>query len=211
MVVCNTLWYRDAAYFAVPWRGKWETEVGGVSTGHSIHITDLMLWLLGDWPWAELRAQVATIDRAIENENLAAGLVRFGNGALGTIASGTLSPRQVTYLRIDFQGGTLEVEGLYGYSNENWRFTPLDPNADFSAWLPVPENHPADHAAQYAQLLDSMDAGTRPPVSGEEGRRILEFTTSLYKAAFTGQAVARGSITPDDPYYRSLSGKAPAD
>ncbi len=211
VVVCNTLWYRDAAYFEVPWRGKWDTEVGGVSTGHAIHITDLMLWLLGGWPWAELQAQVATLDRAIENENLAMGLVRFSNGALGSISSSTLSPRQNTYLRMDFQRGTLEVEALYGYRNENWRFTPLDPSEDFSAWQPVPDDQPADHAAQYAQLLDSMDAGTRPPVSGDEGLRILEFTSSLYKSAFTGQSVARGSIVPGDPYYRSLSGKAPAD
>jgi predicted dehydrogenase len=138
-------------------------------------------------------------------------LVRFGNGALGTIGSSTLSPRQTTTLRIDFQRGTLEVEALYSYRNENWRFTPLDPQEDFSAWQPIAGDYPSDHAAQLAQILDSMDAGTRPPVSGDEGRRILEFTTSLYKSAFTGQPVARGSIAPGDPYYRSLSGKVPAD
>ena len=37
---CQTLWYRDAAYFAVPWRGKWETEGGGTTLGHGIHQLD---------------------------------------------------------------------------------------------------------------------------------------------------------------------------
>src|SRR5947209_840978 len=27
--VCNTLWFRPEAYYAVPWRGRWETELGG--------------------------------------------------------------------------------------------------------------------------------------------------------------------------------------
>ena len=31
---CQTLWFRDAAYFAVPWRGRWETE-GGAFWGGS--------------------------------------------------------------------------------------------------------------------------------------------------------------------------------
>jgi hypothetical protein len=43
-------------------------------------------------------------------------------------------------------------------------------------------------------------------VSGKEARRILEFAASLYKSAFTGEAVTRGSITPDDPFYYSMNG-----
>ena len=33
----ETLWRRDADYYAVPWRGKWATELGGVLMGHAIH------------------------------------------------------------------------------------------------------------------------------------------------------------------------------
>jgi len=54
VAVCNTLWYRDNAYYAVPWRGTWQSELGGVSMGHGIHIMDLLLYLCGDWsedPW----------------------------------------------------------------------------------------------------------------------------------------------------------------
>jgi hypothetical protein len=51
-----------------------------------------------------------------------------------------------------------------------------------------------------------MDVGQPPPVSGAEARRILEFLASLYKSAFTGGAVLRGSITPDDPFYHSMNG-----
>ena len=46
--VCNTLWYRPDDYYAVPWRGRWETELGGVSMCLGIHLLDLLLFLLGE-------------------------------------------------------------------------------------------------------------------------------------------------------------------
>jgi hypothetical protein len=52
-----------------------------------------------------------------------------------------------------------------------------------------------------------MDAGERPFLSGGEARRILEFSTSLYKSVFTNQPIRRGSITPGDPFYYALNGR----
>ena len=49
--------------------------------------------------------------------------------------------------------------------------------------------------------------GERPFLSGHEARRIIEFSTSLYKSAFTNQPVQRGSITAGDPFYYAMNGK----
>ena len=57
VAVCHTLWFRDAGYYAVPWRGKWATEFGGPTMGLGIHAMDHLLHLLGDW--AEIRANAA--------------------------------------------------------------------------------------------------------------------------------------------------------
>lgn len=51
-----------------------------------------------------------------------------------------------------------------------------------------------------------MDAGRRPLTSGDDARRTLELLTALYKSAFTGEIVRRGSILPSDPFYTSLHG-----
>ncbi|MZD08184.1 Gfo/Idh/MocA family oxidoreductase, partial [Streptomyces sp. SID5785] len=56
---CQTTWYRDTAYYAVPWRGRWETEGGGPAMGHGIHQTDLLLDLMG--PWDEVRGMAARL------------------------------------------------------------------------------------------------------------------------------------------------------
>jgi predicted dehydrogenase len=204
--VCNTLWYRAQDYYRVPWRGKWATEVGGPSATLGIHLTDLFLWLMGDW--VDVHALIGTLDRDIEVEDVAMAMVRFQNGAMGSIINSALSPRQETYMRLDFQKATVEVSALYRYENDHWRFTQPD-NAleDVSVhWKSLPALPVSGHAAQLSEILDSFERGQRPPVSGDEARRILEFLASLYKSALTGQPVTRGSISPEDPFYHSMNG-----
>jgi predicted dehydrogenase len=207
VAVCNTLWYRDLSYYQLPWRGKWATETGGAATGLGIHLTDLLLWLAGDWKVVQAMAE--TFDRPIEVENAALALVRFESGALASIVSSAVSPRQETYLRLDFQRATVECTALYRYTNTNWRYSIPEGSPDSEAlkrWQTIEQDVMGSHDAQLAELLDSMDRNERPFVSGEEARRILEFTASLYKSAFMGQPVKRGSIMPDDPFYHAMNG-----
>jgi predicted dehydrogenase len=205
--VCHTLWYRALAYHQVAWRAKWATETGGATVGHGIHINDLFLYLYGDWRY--LHAFAGPVDRAIEVDTVSMAAVRFENGALGTLSTSTVSPRQETYLRLDFQRATVECTALYRASNANWRFSIPDNSSDeanLNRWQTIEQDTMGSHAEQVAELLDSMDKNERPLVSGAEGRRILEFNASLYKSAFTGQTVERGSIVAGDPYYYSMNG-----
>ena len=207
--LCQTTWYRDHAYFQVLWRGKWATEAGGPTMGHGIHAMDLFLWLLGDWQ--EVCAMADTLDRAIEVEDVSMAVVRFANGALGSIVNSILSPRQETYLRFDFQRATVELRGLYGYANKDWRYSLPDGVSDEAAlarWREVPHDEPAGHAAQLRALLDSMDRHERPLASTTDVRPTLEFITCLYKSAATGRTMRRGSISPDDPFYHHVAGRA---
>jgi predicted dehydrogenase len=205
--VCNTLWYRPQAYYDVSWRGRWATEFGGPTVTLGIHLTDMFLWLWGDW--TEIRAMTSTLQRQVEYEDVAMAVVRFENGAMGSIINSVLSPRQESYLRMDFQRATVEVSALYRYNNDQWRFSLPDGALDNSAaahWGALKENIPSGHDVQLSDILDSMMKGERPPVSGLEARRILEFIASLYKASFTGLPVKRGEITPEDPFYHAMNG-----
>lgn len=205
--VCNTLWYRTQDYYNVSWRGKFKTEFGGPTLTLGIHLMDLYLWLMGDW--REVRAMVGTLDRDIEVEDVSMALVRFENGMMGNIINSALSPRQESYLRLDFQKATLECSTLYRYTNENWTFS-LPPNVDdaetAAQWSALTEDFQGSHSQQLSELLDAMDRNERPQVSGDEARRIIEFIASLYKSAFTGLPVQRGDITEGDPYYYANDG-----
>lgn len=205
--LCHTLWYRGLPYYQVPWRGQWDGDLGGPTVTLGIHLMDLFLWLMGEWQ--EVQAMIGTLDRPIEVEDVSVALVRFANGALGNIANSALSPRQESHLRLDFQRATVEVNALYRYHNANWRISLPDGAADegsLAAWQSLETDVSGTHNVQLVELLDSMDRGERPFVSGPEARRIIEFITSLYKAALTSQPVRRGSIMPDDPFYHAMNG-----
>ncbi|MGC4071547.1 MAG: Gfo/Idh/MocA family oxidoreductase [Nibricoccus sp.] len=205
--VCNTLWYRDPAYYAVPWRGRWETELGGPTMGLGIHAMDQFLHILGDW--REVRAVAQTLDRDIEVEDVSMALVTFANNAVGSIVNSALSPRQETYLRFDYQRATVELTHLYAYTRENWKLTPAPATRDsdlLQAWQNFPPDAGPTHGTQLNAFVDDMDAGRRPLTSGEQARRTLDLLTSIYKSAFTGEIVARGSIKPGDPFYTALHG-----
>jgi predicted dehydrogenase len=205
--VCNTLWFRDAGYYSVPWRGRWETELGGPTMGLGIHAMDQFLHVLGDW--TDVRAVAATLDRDIEVEDVSMAIVRFANGALGSIVNSALSPRQETYLRIDYQHATVELKHLYGYTRDNWLVTPMLPGQDdnlLQTWQSAPPDVGSTHGAQLNALVHDLDTKRRPLTSGDEARRTVELLTAIYKSAFTGEVVEQGSIKPGDSFYTALHG-----
>lgn len=205
---CQTTWYRDEAYYAVPWRGKWSTEGGGPAMGHGIHQMDLLLDLLG--PWSEIRAMAGRLVHDIETEDVSTALVRFENGTMATIVNSVLSPDEVSRIRIDCARATVELTHLYGHRNADWRITPapgVTPE-ESDVWNDFGPDVPSSHEAQLRGLLDDMRAGRRPRSSGADGRTSLELVAALYKSAFTGETVLAGEIGAGDPYYSALHGDA---
>ncbi|WP_338694166.1 Gfo/Idh/MocA family oxidoreductase [Streptomyces sp. Q6] len=206
---CQTTWYRDTAYYSVPWRGRWATEGGGPAMGHGIHQMDLMLDILG--PWSEVRAMAGRLVHDVETEDVSTALVRFESGAMATIVNSVLSPDEVSRIRIDCERATMELTHLYGYGNADWVVTPArDVPAELAAsWQDFGTDVPSSHLAQLRELVASMRAGVRPRSSGADGRTSLELVSALYKSAFTDVTVRAGEIGPGDPYYTALHGGAP--
>lgn len=205
VALCHTLWYRPHAYYDVEWRGKWATEGGGPAMGHGIHQMDLLLDILGDWE--EVTAVAATLDRRIETEDVSFATVRFASGAIASVVNSVLSPRETSYLRFDFEDATVELEHLYGYDNDSWRWTPAPHRADdleaVTGWQPA-QNIPSSHRQQLSELLDAMERGERPRASGSDGRRTLEFIAALYQSAETQKPVRRDELVRDGLYYTAM-------
>ena len=89
--------------------------------GHGIHQMDMLLDVLGDW--TEVSAVVRTQARRMETEDVSMAHVTFASGAVASIVTSVLSPREQSYLRFDFERATVEVTHLYGYADDDWRIT----------------------------------------------------------------------------------------
>lgn len=204
--VCHTLWYRGDSYFAVPWRGSFEVEGGGPTMGHGIHQIDLLLSILGGWQ--QVVAVAARRARPTATEDVSAAVVTMDSGAVVTVVNSLLSPREVSYLRFDFSHATVELEHLYGYSDEHWRVTALPGHeAEVkAAWAEGPKSLPSGHAAQLAAVLDALAAGAPPPVTLADTRPTMELIAATYASAFTGAPVRRGEIGAGSPFYHRMDG-----
>ena len=234
VAVCETLWYRPDSYFLPEWRGNWAGEGGGPTLGHGIHQIDLLLHLMG--PWETVDARSARIARPVEFEDVSTALVTFSSGAVGTVVTSLLSPRELSRIRVDTTGGTLEVNHVYGYRDDDWSWTPA-PDATAAAGLGrdpgLPSangaSHPgtadredvwtasagpdraSNHTAQIDRLVDDLLAGQRHDTTLSSTRPTMEFVTALYASSFEHETVSRRNLTPSDRFYRSLNGGLTAD
>ncbi len=209
---CDTLWFRTPEYFAVPWRGRFDTEGGGTTMGHGIHQFDLLLAVLG--PWTEVRAMAGRLARHTDTEDVSTALVRFASGTMATIANSAISPRQTSRLRFDTEAATVELEHLYGYDDSSWTVTPVAGRddvaeawaADVAASATSVDGGASGHLAQLVPTYRALAAGQIPPVTVADTRATLELAAAIYKSAFTGAAVQAGEIVEGDPFHASMAG-----
>src|SRR5438874_7462710 len=83
------MWRDEAYYRKDAWRGRWDTEGGGVLMNQAPHNIDFLLWYMG--PAEEIFGYWSNINHPyVEIEDNAVAVIRFRSGALG-ILKGTLS------------------------------------------------------------------------------------------------------------------------
>jgi predicted dehydrogenase len=211
LAVCNTTWFRDQAYFDVPWRGRWETEGGGPTMGHGIHQMDLLLAILGDW--VEISAVARRQARRVATEDVSLAHVTFADGAVASIVNSVLSPREESYLRFDFERATVELTHLYGYGDADWRVTAAPGCEDevTAAWKAGANGVRSGHQAQFEEVVRCLRMGVAPPVTTAEGMRTLRLVAGVYASAFEGGPVRATELGPDSAryraYYRRMDGE----
>jgi predicted dehydrogenase len=210
VAVCHTTWFRDQAYFDVPWRGNWDTEGGGPTMGHGIHQMDMLLDVLGDW--TEVSALARTSARVMATEDLSLAHVSFASGAVASVVNSVLSPREESYLRFDYEYATVEVTHLYGYDDDAWRITPAMGHEDEikDAWRDAAQGVRSGHAAQFRHVLAALRDGQQPPVTPAEARRTMALVAGIYASAFTRRPVTFDDLEPASPFYGAMNGGKPA-
>ena len=232
IAVCETLWYRPDSYFLPEWRGNWAGEGGGPTLGHGIHQIDLLFHLMG--PWKTVDARAARIARPVDFEDVSLAIVTFESGAVGTVVTSLLSPREISRIRVDTDGGTLEVNHVYGYSDADWSWTTV-PDAAAAARLgrdpglpngggagdqvgsddvwtaSAGPDVPSNHAAQIKQLVDDMLAGHPHDTTLASTRLTMEFVTALYASSIGRETIHRRDLSPANRFYQSLDGGLPAE
>jgi predicted dehydrogenase len=168
--------------------------------GHGIHQMDLLGYLLGDW--TEVSALARRQARRTETEDLSLAHVTFACGAVASVVNSVLSPREESYLRFDFERGTVELRHLYGYGDNDWRLIPAPGHEDevAAAWAAGGRGVPSGHRAQLAAVLSSLRDGTAPPVTSADALRTMRMVAGVYASAFGCRPVRPADLGPDSPF-----------
>ena len=202
LATIETSWRREADYYAVAWRGKYATELGGVCLTQAIHAHDMLSYLNG--PVARVFARTATRVNPIEVEDCAAVSLEMADGSLATLAATLGAAVEISRLRFMYQNLTAESQSPEPYrpGKEPWQITGKTPEierqiaqalADFKPGL---ESFEGQFEAMHASL-----AGHAPvPVTLEDARRSLELITALYHSAASGEQL-RLPVGPEHECY----------
>ncbi|MGY4859405.1 Gfo/Idh/MocA family protein [Cryobacterium sp. AP23] len=205
VATCQTLWYRDPAYFDVPWRGDWGNG-GGPTVSLGIHQIDLLAWLLGDW--ASVQGQLWRLARDVNTEDVSTAVLTFANGAVASVITSVLSPRQTSSIRIDTEKATITVDHLYGHGHDNWSITPAPhiDAAEAAGWALPAVEEPSGHEVLLRDIYDSLRAGRALPVTAGTPAVAFEIATAVYSSAATGRVVTPATLRDDAARCASLEG-----
>jgi len=191
MVTVNVFWSRPQSYYdSAPWRGTWEFD-GGAFMNQASHYVDLLDWLIG--PVASVSAFTATLERRIEVEDTGTAIVRWRNGALGSVNVTMLTHKQNYEGTITVLGenGTVRVGGVAVNQIEHWEFADSDPDDEKirTASYATPSVYGFGHPLYYDNVISAIRGEARPETDGREGLRSLELLIGIYLSARDGRPV----------------------
>lgn len=213
-------WREPAYYRSDPWRGKWDTEGGGVLVNQSPHQLDLLQWFLG--PIEEISGAWTNVNHPeVAVDDTAVATVRFRGGGLGSIVT-SLSQRPGLYTKVHVHGsngasvgvetdrGATFIAGSSGITepalNDLWNIPgeehllagfQAEDRARFAQIDPIAHYH----ARQIQDFLQAVLEGRPPLVTGADGRTVVAIFTAIYRSQRERRAIPF-PLASDEPAPR---------
>jgi UDP-N-acetyl-2-amino-2-deoxyglucuronate dehydrogenase len=194
--------WRDENYYrSDAWRGNWATEGGGVLINQSPHHLDLLQWFMG--PIEEISGYWANLNHPyIEVEDTVLAMVRFRSGGLGSIVV-SVSQKPGIYTKIHVHGsngasvgaqtdsGATFIAGLSELAesplNDLWTIPGEElllshfQEEDRSEFQQINATT-YYHRLQDLDFLHAIRERRAPLVTGQEGRKVVEMITAIYRS-----------------------------
>jgi predicted dehydrogenase len=194
--------WRDQAYYqSDPWRGRWDSEGGGVLVNQSPHMLDLLQWFMGEideisGAWANLNHPY------VEVEDTALAMLRFKSGGLGSIVA-SLSQKPGLWTRVYVHGsngasvgvetdrGATFIAGMTGVVepplNDVWTIPGegqrlAEFQAEDRARFQQIDATTHYHVLQIQDFLQAVRDNRPPQVTGEDGRLVVAMFTAIYRS-----------------------------
>ena len=186
-------WNRNAGYYEqAPWRVTWEQD-GGALMNQCIHGIDLLRWMMGDEIEEIYGATRQQFHDYLEAEDVGMAVIKFKNGAIGTIEGTTnVFPKNLEEtLYIFGENGTVKIGGTSTNNIDVWDFAVETEEDQENKGLEEETSnvYGNGHTSLFADVMDAIENDRKPYVDAVAGRNALEVVLSIYKSQKTAAPV----------------------
>jgi len=198
LLSCNLTmhWNRNDEYFAsADWR-KTKKEGGGSFLIQGIHYIDLLVWMFGKVK--SVSALVDTLNHDIEVEDHVSAIIRFENGAIGTVEFNVNTYPHNLECTTFFQGtkGSVKLGGKAVNEIDMWHVedVPEPKLGDGRAPLVYAEGKYVgscpNHVCTYQNMADVLEGRSDIiSTSGEDTLKTLSVIDAIYRSSESGSTV----------------------
>jgi predicted dehydrogenase len=184
----SCFWNRNADYYANSWKGTKDLDGGTLFTQFS-HFIDLLYWLIGDIDEVASFMGNFAHKGIIEFEDTGVVILKFTNGAIGTINYNVNSfqKNMEGSLTIFGEKGTVKIGGQYlnelEYQNiENFKIENL-PKGNKANNYGNYIGSMSNHDKVYDNLIQVLTNNAQITTSSFEGMKTVEIIQKIYKSA----------------------------
>lgn len=186
-------WNRNESYYTqAPWRGTWAQD-GGALMNQCIHGIDLLRWMMGDEIEEIYGATRQQFHDYLEAEDVGMAVVKFKNGAIGTIEGTTnVYPKNLEEtLYIFGENGTVKIGGTSTNNIDVWDFADETEADSKNKGLKEETSnvYGNGHTSLFADVIEAIENDRKPYIDAVAGRNALEVVLSIYKSQKTGRPV----------------------
>ena len=189
----NVRWNRGKQYYdQAAWRGKWSSD-GGCLFNQCIHGIDLLRWMMGDEVEEVYGVTKQQFHNYLECEDVGMAVVKFKNGAVGTI-EGTVNvyPKNLEETLYLFgETGTVKIGGTSTNNIDVWDFADESDQDNKNKGLQEETSnvYGNGHTSLYADVIDAIENDREPYVGAVAGRNAVEMILAIYQSSATGKPV----------------------
>ncbi|WP_379127222.1 Gfo/Idh/MocA family protein [Paenibacillus sp. sgz500958] len=176
-------WHRDEAYYRQSsWRGRWDTEGGGVLINQTIHTLDLLQWFGGEIASVQGSVSNDSLADVIEVEDSAHAAIFFNNGVRGLFyATNAYLANSPVELELVFEHGTLTQRRdclyLWKDGREIMLCEPIEGTGKGKSYWGT--SHSRLIQDFYAHIMD----GRKFWIDGSEGLKALKLVKEIYHSS----------------------------
>ena len=178
-------WCRYQDYYQDGWHGTWAQD-GGVINQQAIHHVDAINWLIG--PIESVNATITNQLNNLEAEDTLVAIMKFENGALGTIEATTAARPEDFEASLSVVGerGIVEIGGIALNKIKTWKFVkslPEDKIIPDQFSQEVENGYGNSHIPLLQNIIDTLTEGKiNTLVSPEEAINTSKVVHALYKS-----------------------------